>query len=132
MALGLLCATVVDGGAQALGWLLYASPTPSLLPHGPPLWIAGLWSAFATTMLPIASFLHRHLRTTVLIAAACGPATYLGAANGFHALTFDASAFAAAVLWVGLGYGGAALLLVRYAAAHAQVSRQHPATGARP
>jgi hypothetical protein len=82
-------ATVVGAPAHA-GVLRYAAPSPALPAGGAPLWILGLWLAFAATLQCSLAFLQRRRWLAAAFGAIGAPLAYLGAAHGWQAVVFAA------------------------------------------
>lgn len=92
---------LVDGALSYLGWIRYAAASPALPPGGAPLWILGLWAAFALTLTRSLAWLPNRLLLGALLAAIGAPLSYWSAARGWHAVGFPAPAlegFAAVAL----------------------------------
>ncbi|MEO5596565.1 MAG: DUF2878 domain-containing protein [Lysobacteraceae bacterium] len=84
----LLIGFTVDGLWAGLGWIDYHASWPSS--QFAPMWILGIWIAFAMTLNHSLAFLREHLAFASMVGAIGGPLAYLGAANGFHAIEFTA------------------------------------------
>lgn len=104
---------VLDGGLQHAGVLRYAASGPLLALA--PVWILALWASFALTFTQSLRYLQQRLWLAALLGAIGGPAAYLGAARGWHAVTFPQPAWPA-LLWLALGWGLATPLLAWLAA----------------
>jgi hypothetical protein len=95
------CGLIIDGGLAASGLLHYAAPSLALPPGGAPLWILGIWAAFATTLTRSLHWLQGRPILAACFAAIGAPLAYLGAERGWHAVVF------AAPLWRGVAVLGA-------------------------
>jgi hypothetical protein len=81
---------IVDGALAHAGVLRYAAPSPALPAGGAPLWILGLWLAFAATLQCSLAFLQRRRWLAAALGAIGAPLAYLGAAQGWQAVAFAA------------------------------------------
>ena len=84
----LLIGAAVDGLWVTLGWIHYQASWPS--DQFAPLWILGIWIAFAMTLNHSLAFFRKHLGWASALGAVAGPVAYVSAANGFHAISFTA------------------------------------------
>jgi hypothetical protein len=90
LALALPVGAIVDGALAFAGLLRYAAPVPALPTGGAPLWILGLWLAFAATLQCSLAFLQRRRWLAAAFGAIGAPLAYLGAAQGWQAVVFAA------------------------------------------
>ncbi|WP_240098554.1 DUF2878 family protein [Thermomonas flagellata] len=119
LAAALACGVLLDGGLRLLGWLHYGAARPALLA---PLWILGLWAAFAVILQPLLGWLLRRPALAALFGALGGPLAYLGAARGFDAVQFVQTG--PALIWLAIGWGLAMFLFARLGAP--AVASPHP------
>jgi hypothetical protein len=77
---------VLDGVLLNTGLLRYALAWP--LAVLPPAWILALWICFALTFTQSLKYLQKNLLAAALLGAVGGPLAYLGAARGWHAVSF--------------------------------------------
>jgi hypothetical protein len=99
---------LLDGSQVWLGFTRYATPWP--LADAAPLWIITLWATFALTFTQSLRYLQSRLWLAVLLGMIGGPLAYLGAARGWHVVSFVAPAWLA-LLWLALGWGVATPIL---------------------
>jgi Protein of unknown function (DUF2878) len=92
---------VLDGGLIRAGLACYASPWPSATLA--PAWILAMWATFALTFTQSLAYLQTRLWLAALLGAIGGPLAYLGAARGWHVVTF-ADPIWHALLWLGIGW----------------------------
>ena len=92
---------LLDGGLIRVGLACYAAPWPSAA--SAPAWILALWAAFALTLTQSLGYLQTRLWLAALLGAAGGPLAYLGAARGWHVVTF-ADPVWPALLWLSVGW----------------------------
>lgn len=76
----------IDSLLQASGLLRFSTPVP--IAALAPIWIVGLWMAFALTLNHSLSFLKRRPLTAAVIGALAGPGAYWIAARAWDAVTF--------------------------------------------
>lgn len=99
LGLAILMGMLIDGGLAAAGLVRYSSPHPALFA---PIWILGIWAAFALTLNHSLAFLHGRPLVAGLLGAVGGPLAY-SAAREFGALSFaepaSGSLFALACAW---------------------------------
>lgn len=107
----LLMGMLIDGGLSLMGWLRYATPAPAVPTGGAPVWILGLWLAFSLTLGESLKFLQGRYLLAAAFGAIGAPLAYLGAARGWHAVTFAVPAWYA-LTGLAIGWGIAMLLLV--------------------
>lgn len=86
LSLALLAGALVDGALALTGWARYAAAWSSS--HAAPIWILGLWCAFATTLTGSLRLLQTHLGTAAALGAIGAPLAYLGAARGWGSVVF--------------------------------------------
>ena len=115
IASALLAGTVLDGALATTGLVSYASASPVVTVFGCPLWILGLWAAFATTLTRSLGWLRHRVWAAAVLGAVGGPLAYLGAARGWGALTLNEPSWRA-LLALALGWAVALVILVRVAA----------------
>ncbi|HVF34234.1 MAG TPA: DUF2878 domain-containing protein [Candidatus Saccharimonadia bacterium] len=124
MAFAALLGFGVDTAYVQAGALHFATPFPSEALA--PLWIVGMWMAFALTLNHSLAFLKRSLLAAILLGLVGGPLAYAVAAGRFGAVVFDGTALFALAM-IGLAWGAvtpllsqlAARLVAREAASHA-------------
>lgn len=75
-----------DGVLLNAGLLQYAVAWP--LPILPPVWILALWICFALTFTQSLKYLQTRMWVAALLGAIGGPLAYLGAAHGWHVVSF--------------------------------------------
>jgi hypothetical protein len=92
---------VLDGGLIRAGLACYAAPWPSATLA--PAWILAMWATFALTFTQSLAYLQMRLWLAALLGAIGGPLAYLGAARGWHVVTF-ADPVWHALLWLGMGW----------------------------
>lgn len=97
LALALAVGAIIDGALARGGLLRYAAAVPSLPADGAPLWILGLWLAFAVTLQRSLAFLQRKRWLAAAFGAIGAPLAYLGAAHGWQAVVFVAPPWQALV-----------------------------------
>jgi len=112
----LLCVSLTLGAVleclcTGAGWVRYAA-TDTVSPV--PAWLLGLWASFGLTVLPLFGYLRERLWLAVPIGAIGGPASYIAAARGWHAVTWLPPAWRG-VAALGIGWGIALPLLVALA-----------------
>lgn len=88
VALAVLLGLLVDGGANGLGLVRYASDGLALPPGGAPLWILGLWGAFGVTMVSAFRWIAGRPIVAAILGAMGGPLSYMGAQRGWGAVEF--------------------------------------------
>lgn len=123
----LVAGALVDGVLAASGLARYAAAWPSS--QAAPLWILGLWCAFATTLTGSLRLLQRRLGAAALLGLAGAPLAYLGAARGWGAVAFAEPAWAG-LAWLASGWALALPALAWLARRLAQAPAA-PALGAR-
>lgn len=94
----LVIGLLFDSGLIALGWLHFSAPWPS--ERFSPLWMLGVWLAFALTLNHSMAFLKGRYALAATLGAIGGPLAYWSASHGLGAITFDAPA---ATVSIGLG-----------------------------
>ena len=103
LALALLAGLVIDGLLARAGALHFAAASPAFPTGGAPLWILGLWLAFAMTLLRSLAFVQHRLVLAAVFGAVGAPLAYLGAARGWQAVAFASPAWevlaALAIAW---------------------------------
>jgi hypothetical protein len=92
---------LLDGGLIRAGWACYAAPWPSTTLA--PAWILALWATFALTFTQSLAYLQTRLWLAALLGAIGGPLAYLGAARGWHVVTFADPSWHA-LLWLSMGW----------------------------
>lgn len=112
LAVALPAGALIDGALAASGAATYAAPWPSSA--FAPVWILGLWCAFAMTLTHTLRFLHGRVALAALFGAIGGPLAYLGAARGWNAVEFVPSRWPA-LAWLALGWGVAMPVLAQLA-----------------
>lgn len=103
---------LIDGALAASGAAAYAAPWPST--GFAPVWILGLWCAFAMTLTHTLRFLHGRTALAALFGAIGGPLAYLGASRGWGAVEFAPPRWPA-LAWLALGWGVAMPVLAQLA-----------------
>lgn len=109
LLVAIACGVVLDGALATSGALHYAAADPG---WPAPLWILGLWAAFAMTLRHSLRWLLTHAWLAALFGAVGGPLAYLGAARAFSAVAFAMPQVAVALLAV--GWAIALLVLVHF------------------
>jgi hypothetical protein len=102
----------VDTSYVQAGALHYAAAFPS--PELAPVWIVGMWMAFALTLNHSLDFLKHNLLASISLGLVGAPIAYAIAAGRFGAASFDGTALFALAL-VGLAWGALTPLLARLA-----------------
>lgn len=129
MAIAAILGFLTDSALAASGIVIFATPVPhaSLAP----IWIVGLWLAFALTLNHSLRFLQRRLPIATLLGAVAGPLAYWIAERAWSALTMPAPRWhalvALAVAWALL-----TPLLAQIAAALTRDTAEPLAAPARP
>jgi hypothetical protein len=108
MAMAIMMGLLFDSGLIRAGLARYAAPWPST--EMAPAWILALWAAFSLTFTQSLAYLQTRLWLAALLGAAGGPLAYLGAARGWHAVTFADPPWRA-LLCLGIGWGLATPIL---------------------
>jgi len=121
IGLALVCGVLLDGSLALSGLVVYAAPAPALPPHGAPLWILGLWTAFALTLNHSLSWLARRPPAAALLGVFGGPLAYLAAARLAGAVQLSPPAWRGIAV-LALGWG-VALALLAWRAAPAAAAR---------
>lgn len=101
MGLAFVLGLLFDGVLVHTGLLVYAAAWPAGIA---PAWILALWLAFALTIVPLFGYLQGRPWLAAVFGAIGGPMAYLGAARGWHAVSFMPPAWHA-LLWLALGWG---------------------------
>jgi hypothetical protein len=112
MALAMAMGLLFDGVLIHAGLASYAAPWPST--GTAPAWILALWAAFSLTFTQSLAYLQTRLWLAALLGAAGGPLAYLGAARGWHAVTFANPSWRA-LLCLGIVWGLATPALAWFA-----------------
>lgn len=99
---------LIDGGLIRTGMASYATPWPS--PAFASAWILALWATFAMTFTQYLTWLQHRLWLAAVCGMIGGPLAYLGAARGWHVVTF-ASPNWHGLLWLAAGWALATPLL---------------------
>lgn len=86
MLVSVLTGVLVESALALSDLVAYASPFP--LAQMAPLWILCIWAAFALTLRHSFRFLHHKFALGLLLGGVGAPLAYLGAARGWHALSF--------------------------------------------
>jgi len=86
MAAGLLLGFLFDSALIRCGLVSYAGGWPGLAMA--PAWILALWVTFALTFSQSLRYLQSRLWLAALLGLLGGPLAYLGAARGWHVVTF--------------------------------------------
>lgn len=86
MAVAIAMGLLFDSGLIHAGLASYAAPWPSA--GMAPAWILALWAAFSLTFTQSLAYLQTRLWMAALLGAVGGPLAYLGAARGWHVVTF--------------------------------------------
>ncbi|MGH8327504.1 MAG: DUF2878 domain-containing protein, partial [Steroidobacteraceae bacterium] len=111
IAAALVLGTCIDGVAEASGLIRYAAAARALPPGGAPLWILALWVALALTLTRSLAWLRGRPLLGVILGAIGAPLSYLGAANGWHALVFARPAWQG-LLWLAVTWAAAITTLI--------------------
>ena len=88
LALALLSGLVIDGLLAHAGALRFAAASPTFPGGGAPLWILGLWLAFAMTLTRSLAFLQHRLGVAAMFGAVGAPLAYIAAGRGWQAVAF--------------------------------------------
>ncbi|WP_426700378.1 DUF2878 domain-containing protein [Rhodanobacter sp. Col0626] len=121
MATAFVFGFMLDGGLIRAGLASYAAAWPGLAIA--PAWILALWMTFALTFSQSLTWLQTRLWLAALLGLLGGPIAYLGAARGWHVVSFAEPAWRG-LLWLGVGWALATPALARVARrAHADVSQ---------
>lgn len=112
LAVALPTGALIDGALAASGAAAYAAPWPSTA--FAPVWILGLWCAFAMTLTHTLRFLHGRIALAALFGAIGGPLAYLGASRGWSAVEFAPPRWHA-LAWLALAWGVAMPTLAQLA-----------------
>ena len=112
MAMAILMGLMLDSALIHAGLASYAAPWPSA--GIAPAWILALWAAFSLTFTQSLAYLQTRLRLAALLGAAGGPLAYLGAARGWHVVTFADPSWRA-LFCLGVGWGLATPALAWFA-----------------
>ena len=102
MVTAIMVGLLFDSGLIHAGLAGYAVPWPSA--GMAPAWILALWAAFSLTFTQSLAYLQTRLWLAALLGAAGGPLAYLGAARGWHVVTFASPSWRA-LLFLGIGWG---------------------------
>jgi hypothetical protein len=86
MGTALVFGFLLDGGLIRSGVASYAAAWPHLAMA--PAWILALWMTFALTFTQSLRYLQSRLWLAALLGLVGGPLAYLGAARGWHVVTF--------------------------------------------
>jgi hypothetical protein len=86
IAVALVFGFLLDGGLIRSGLASYAMAWPHVAIA--PAWILALWVTFALTFTQSLSYLQSRLWLAALLGLIGGPLAYLGAARGWHVVTF--------------------------------------------
>jgi hypothetical protein len=114
LAVAVCLGMVVDGALAASGGARYAASAPALPSGGAPVWILGLWAAFALTLNQTLTVLGPRPWLALAMGAIGAPLAYMGAARGWQALVFEAPAWRG-LLWLALSWAIAMPLLATLA-----------------
>lgn len=101
MAMAFVFGFVLDGGLIRAGLASYAAAWPRLAIA--PAWILALWMTFALTFSQSLHYLQTRLWLAALLGLVGGPMAYLGAARGWHVVSFAEPAWRG-LLCLGLGW----------------------------
>jgi len=107
----LFLGTVLDGALALTGLVQYLDSSPASQVFSPPLWILGLWAAFATTITRSLGWLRRRPWSAGVLGAVGGPLAYLGAARGWGVVRLTPPSWQP-LLGLAAGWAGAMVLLV--------------------
>jgi len=102
MAAATAMGLVLDSGLIHAGLARYAESWP--FPGMTPAWILALWAAFSLTFTQSLAYLQTRLWLAALLGATGGPLAYLGAARGWHVVTFAHPSWRA-LLCLSIGWG---------------------------
>ena len=102
MATAIMMGLLFDSGLIHAGLARYAAPWPST--GLAPAWILALWAAFSLTFTQSLAYLQTRFWLAALLGATGGPLAYLGAARGWHVVTFASPSWRA-LLCLGIGWG---------------------------
>lgn len=89
LAVSLPMGLLADSLLVVTGVLVFTSPWPST--YLAPAWILAMWAGFALTLNHSMAFLRGRPWLAAAFGAIGGPLAYLGAANGFDAVSFGTS-----------------------------------------
>ena len=101
MATATVMGLLFDSGLIHGGLARYAALWP--FTGMAPAWILALWAAFSLTFTQSLTYLQTRLWLAALLGAAGGPLAYLGAARGWHVVSFADPAWRG-LLWLGIGW----------------------------
>ena len=101
MASAIAMGFLLDGGLIRTGFASYAAPWPSAALA--PAWILALWASFSLTFTQSLAYLQQRLWLAVPLGGIGGPLAYLGAARGWHVLSFAQPQWHG-LLWLGAGW----------------------------
>ncbi len=130
IATALVCGFLLDGALVRTGLASYAADWPQLALA--PMWILALWATFALTLSQSLRYLQTRLWLAALLGLIGGPLAYLGAARGWHVVSFAEPAWRGLlVLAIGWALATPALawLAGRGTAASTAASFASPARG---
>ena len=113
MGLAAVLGFAVDTSFVQSGALHYAAPVPSA--EVAPVWIVGMWIAFALTLNHSLAFLRHNLPAAIALGLFGGPLAYAVAASRFGAVAFDGTPLFAIAL-IGIAWAALTPLLARLAA----------------
>ena len=111
IAAAMLMGATLDGFLARSGLLHYAAAAPAVPILGCPLWILGLWMAFATTITRSLGWLRGRAWAAAVFGAVGGPLAYWAAARGWGAVSLADGGWKA-LLALALGWGLALVLLL--------------------
>lgn len=101
IATAIVFGSLLDGGLIHAGLISYAAAWPS--PSFAPAWILALWITFALTFSQSLKYLQTRLWLAALLGLVGGPLAYLGAARGWHVVSFTEPEWRA-LACLGLGW----------------------------
>jgi hypothetical protein len=112
MAMAIMMGMLLDSSLIHAGLANFAAPWPSTAMA--PAWILALWGAFFLTFTQSLAYLQTRIWLAALLGAAGGPLAYLGAARGWHVVTFASPSWRS-FLCLGIGWGLATPALACFA-----------------
>ena len=106
-----LMGAALDGFLARSGLVHYAATAPALPILGCPVWILGLWMAFATTITRSLGWLRGRAWAAAVFGAVGGPLAYWAAARGWGAVNLADGGWKT-LLALGIGWGLALVMLL--------------------
>jgi|GEM_PF-14784 len=112
VAMAVMLGLILDTLLLRMGLISYSPAWP--LPTLAPVWILALWIAFSLTFTQSLRYLQTRPLMATLLGSIGGPLAYLGAASGWHVVSFSQPIWLP-LLWLAIGWGLATPLLGRLA-----------------